>query len=83
MSKPESVSGSGSPAWMLCCAALRGDVDGRVGGAAAEVVFAIGADAEVGGVAIEADFAAGLEGVTAGGEGEVLLRLEEVAVDAA
>ena len=35
-------------------AALRGNDFGGIGGAAAEVVFAVGADAEVGGVAIEA-----------------------------
>ena len=61
-------------------AALRRDEDGRVGGAAAEVVFAVGADAEVCGVAIEARLGAELEGVAAGGSGEVLLALEEIAV---
>ena len=41
--------------------ALRGNEFGGVGGSAAEVVLAVGADAEVGGVAIEADFDAGLK----------------------
>ena len=61
-------------------AALRGDGFRGIGRAAAEVVFAIGADAEVGGVAIDADLRAGLEGMAAGGVGDVLAAVEEVAV---
>ena len=75
------MSGSGSPACDVVLAALRwDDSTWRIDGAAAEVVFSVGADAEVGGVAIEAYLAAGLDGVPAVGEGEVQLALEEIAV---
>jgi hypothetical protein len=59
--------------------ALRRDEFSGIGGSAAEVVFAVGADAEVGGVAIDADFEAGLN-AWVGGEGDVLAALEEIAV---
>ena len=54
----------------------------RVGCAAAEVVFAVGTDSEVGGVAVDADLAAEFQGVLTLRDGEVLLALEEIAVDA-
>ena len=60
--------------------ALRRNVHRRIGGASAEVVFAVGADSEIGRVAIQPDFAAGLDGVLPGDDGEVLLALEEIAI---
>ncbi len=59
---------------------LRWDEDGRIHGAAAEVVLAVGAHAEVAGVAVQAGFYAPLPGVLGVRPGEVLLALEEVAV---
>ena len=63
-------------------AALRGNVDGGIGGASAKVIFAIGADTKVGGVAVQPHLGACLEGVAGGGEGKILAQLEEIAVDA-
>ena len=56
------------------------DVFCRVGGAAAEVVFAIGADAEVGGVAVETGFETGFDNVAGAREGDQLAGMDEVAV---
>ena len=62
--------------------ALRGNIDGGIGGASAKVIFAIGADTKVGGVAVQAHLASRPEGVAGGGEGKILAQLEEIAVDA-
>ena len=61
-------------------AALREDVFCGVGGAAAEVVFAIGADAEIGGIAIETRLDASLDDVTAPGPGDELTTMKEISI---
>src|ERR1035437_3835876 len=60
--------------------ACRGDRFGSVSGAAAEVVFTVGADAKVSCVAIDAYLCAHFERVIRGGEGHVLAALKEDSV---
>ncbi len=61
-------------------AALRGNGLRGIGSSAAEVVFAVGAGAKVSGIAVGAELYSCLEGVGAGGEGDILPALKEVAI---
>ena len=80
VSRPVSESGSGSPMWMSCSAAGRTNLDRRIRRAAAELVFAVGADAEDRGVAIRAPFSTPFNSVLAAHPREVLAHLEQIAV---